>query len=324
MSDFWKDQLVIVTGGCGFVGSHLVELLQAEGARVEILDDGSRGQNKPKGVKIYPYDAANGDACERVFAGAFAVFNLAASVAGVTYNQGHHMEMFYRNLDLQTVPVVASEVCKVPHFLQVSSVCVYGEDANAPAQENYLGNALTAANDGYSWSKRMGERVIGWSNLPHYVIVRPSNIFGPRDYFDDKAHVIPALIKKALAEGDAIEVFGTGHEIREFLYVEDAARGMMHALQTGMHGEAYNLGTNGNTAVSIEQLIATIQRIIRDRKKLLVSSEYHKPLLFSNEFDPGDSERWSDCKKIKHLGWSHQVTLEEGLHKTISWYLGKA
>lgn len=314
MSDFWKDQLVIVTGGCGFVGSHLVELLLNAGANVEILDDGSRGQNKPKGVKLYPYDATNGGACERVFTGAFAVFNLAASVAGVTYNQGHHIEMFSRNLDLQTVPVVASEVCKVPHFLQVSSVCVYGEDANAPSQENYLGNDLTAANDGYSWSKRLGERVIGWSVLPHYVIVRPSNIFGPRDYFDDKSHVIPALIKKALAEGDTIEVYGTGREIREFLYVEDAARGMMHALQTGMHGEAYNLGTNGNTAVPIAQLIAMIQDIIGS----------NKTLLFSNEFDPGDSERWSDAKKINHLGWRQQITLEEGLHKTISWYLGKA
>jgi nucleoside-diphosphate-sugar epimerase len=313
MSDFWKDQLVIVTGGCGFVGSHLVEMLQAEGANVQILDDGSRGQHKPAGVKIYPYDAANTAACERVFAGAFAVFNLAASVAGVTYNQGHHIEMFKHNLDLQTAPVLAAEVCEVPHFLQVSSVCVYGEDANAPARENYIGSEPTAANDGYSWSKRLGERVVGWSDLPHYVIVRPSNIFGPRDYFDDKAHVIPALIKKALAEGDTIEAYGTGREIREFLYVTDAARGMLHALQTGTHGEAYNLGSNGTTAVSIAQLIAMIQDIVGVNKKVFFSSEY----------DPGDSGRWSNAEKVNRLGWVQQVTLEEGLHKTISWYLEK-
>lgn len=334
VADFYAGQKVVVTGGAGFVGYHLVKALVAAGARVWVIDNFVRGQNtlpEPtffgcghwrSGNPIYwKVDiAANEDACYDSFMDAFAVFNLAATVAGVTYNQENHQGMFHENMQLQTIPVMMAQETEVPHFLQISSVCVYGEDANHPAVEDALGGEPTGANAGYSWAKRMGEKVALWSAIPHLVIVRPSNIYGPRDYFDERAHVIPALIKKCL-EDETIEVYGTGREMREFIYVEDAARGMMAALARGEHREVYNLGTNGRTQISIGDLLEVI------REYLYIGGNdqvIHKPVEFSRRYDPGDNQRWSICDKAEAMGWQAEVDMYEGIKKTVEWYLEAA
>jgi nucleoside-diphosphate-sugar epimerase len=307
---FWTDKKAIVTGGAGFVGSHLVELLLAAEAHVVVLDDFSRGSTKVKGATYHHVDVE----CERAspfYQGAFAVFNLAALVAGVIYNQKNHLLMYEQNMRLLTTPLIAAEQAGVQRFLQVSSVCVYAPEYLTPCKEAYgLEGQPTKANEGYSWAKRMGEYAALWASIPHVSIVRPSNIYGPRDYFDGRAHVIPALIKKALGD-DQIVVNGTGNEYREFLYVEDAARGMMHVLEHGEHGQAYNLGTGGDTCVPTRVLTKMIQQ---------ASATEHKPVIFSAEHDAGDSKRFSDCSMIRALGWHHEIGLEEGLAKTVEWF----
>lgn len=311
---FWDNQQVIVTGGAGFVGSHLVELLLDAGARVHVVDDYSRGDNFMAGALYHECDATDREQlqiiCDNIRPS--AIFNLAAAVAGVIYNQSNHLEMYDRNMRLQTVPVQVAERLGVQRFLQVSSVCVYSPDDNHPCQEQYGQRGTpTKANEGYSWSKRMGEHVAAWSKIPHVVIVRPSNVFGPRDYFDDKAHVIPALIQKALTQ-DVIEVNGTGKEQREFIFVKDIAAGMMFALEHGADREAYNVGTHGDTCLSIGSLMTMIQR---------ETGTLHKPVKFSSTHDAGDLARWSDCSKIHALGWQHKIGMMEGLRQTVNWYL---
>lgn len=304
---FWTEKKVIVTGGAGLVGSYLVELLLSAGATVAVFDDFSRGMNRIKGAHYFRVDAGNPESTA-IYKGFDAVFNLAAHVAGVIYNQHNHLEMFERNIRLLTAPLLAAQQAGVPHFLQASSVCVYAPENLTPCREDKGQEGQpTAANEGYSLAKRLGEQAAKWSQIPHVVTVRPSNIYGPRDYFDERAHVIPALIKKALAS-DTINVNGTGNEYREFLYVEDAARGMMHALEHGAHGEAYNLGTHGDTCVPVRVLVKMIQQ---------TTETEGKPVLFSTEHDAGDSKRYSDCTKMHDLGWKHQVGLEEGLEKTV-------
>lgn len=307
---FWTDKKVIVTGGAGFVGSHLVELLLEAEAHVVVLDDFSRGSTRIQGASYFRADAGS-ERSQVFYQGAFAVFNLAAQVAGVIYNQKNHLEMFERNMRLLSAPMLAAERAGVGHFLQVSSVCVYSSEHLTPCEESRGRDGQpTVANEGYSWAKRMGERVALWSKVPHVVTVRPSNIYGPRDYFDERAHVIPALIKKATGN-EQIIVNGTGNEYREFLFVEDAARGMMHALEHGAHGEAYNLGTHGDTCVPMRILTKMIQQ---------ATDTEQKPVVFSAEHDAGDAKRYSDCSKIHALGWKHRAGLEEGLGKTIEWF----
>lgn len=316
MSNFYKDKKVIVTGGAGFIGSHLVNKLLARGAHVVVIDDHSRGRNTNEKVEAFSasIEYYNGTHLKNIFRDAFAVFNLAAAVTGVLFNQSHHAYMFRENVEPLRLAVQIAELCHAPHFLQVSSVCVYGEGYTSPCDDTKeLIGEPTKANSGYAHAKRMGEKFVEWSNLEHAVIVRPSNIYGPCDYFDQEtAHVIPALIRKCI-EDDEVEVYGTGQEVREFLYVEDAARGMLHALEYGEHREAYNLGTNawGGAIVKIEQLAKTIMTILG----------VDKPIRFSNEFDAGDNLRWSCANKLANLGWSHETDLLEGLERTIEWYL---
>lgn len=296
------------------MGSALVSLLLEAGAYVTVLDDFSRGLNVRPGAHYMTGDAGDLGTCLRAFRDADAVFNLAATVAGVIYNRTHHVEMFGKNLRLQMVSPLAAAQMKVPRFLQVSSVCVYTPDHNHPCLEEWghVGEPVSA-NAGYAWSKRMGEHVARWAGLQHLVIARPSNIYGPRDYFDDKAHVIPALIKKALDPSvEAVHLHGSGNEVREFLYVEDAARGMAHVLANGAAGAVYNLGTGGRTAVPIQALVREIMHL----------AGVKKPVVTSPDADSGDPARWSDCTRIEATGWQAEVSLADGLAETIRWYRG--
>lgn len=310
---FWQDKQVIVTGGAGLLGSQLVPLLLSAGARVLVLDDLSRGAFFDMRAEIKRVDAGEIRALTGYFKEAYAVFNLAAHVAGVIYNQKNHAEMYERNARLQTAPVIAALRMNVQRFIQVSSVCVYAPEHQSPCKEEYgqIGEPHEA-NNGYAWAKRVGERVTEWAHLPHAVIVRPANMYGPRDYFDQRAHVIPALIKKTLHE-DTVKLHGSGDEVREFLYVQDAAKGILHLAEYGRHGEAYNLGTNGDsqTCVSMRRLAELIQ----------VACGVEKPIVTTGG-NAGDPLRWTDCRKVQATGWQHSTSLAEGLKQTVEWYKG--
>lgn len=315
MTDFYKDQNIVVLGGAGFVGRHLCRALESRGAVVYVIDNLSRHESQ-KFIGLSTKEWPNIDirlgspalANTLKHINPFGVFDLAAAVANVEYNQKHHNQMFLDNIQLQTIPVMVCERLGVPHYLQVSSVCVYGADANAPAVEDNLGGEPVGANAGYSWAKRMGERAVEWSNLQHAVIVRPSNIYGPGDWYDERAHVIPKLIK-GYHEGTA-KIFGGGKSIREFLYVEDAAQGMLHALEFGADKGAYNLGSN-ELPISMADLHAIV--------RLLIGRGYFAPDVPA-EFDQGDDMRFSDCNKVSFLEWSAQTSLEVGLKRTIEAY----
>lgn len=313
MTDFWQGKRVCVMGGAGFLGSHLVEQLLARQARVCIIDNHERGHNAYPGTLLYKLDIIK----NKSFGPALAefepevVFNLAATVAGVLYNQTHNAEMYADNMALQSIPVQACSMLQTPRFVQISSVCVYApEFASGALEENGQAGEPVQANNGYAWAKRMGERVVLWSDLPHAVIMRPSNMYGPRDYFDDRAHVIPALIKKCLFD-DVIKVHGTGREEREFLYVEDAARGLLAAAEYGRNREVYNLGTNGRTKTTIAMLVSLIQEL---------TLMQDKPVEFTGG-DAGDKARWSVCRKARNdLNFESTRPLISGLIETIKWY----
>jgi len=316
---FWTDKRVVVTGARGFVGSFLVDLLIEQGANVVGMDTQVRGHNHNSYAKYL--DPRQSDVtiqgnCGAAFRDADVVFNLAAHVGGLYHNISHQSEMFWGNMQCLVPPALAAARANVPVYLDVSTVCIYADDCNDPALEMW-GHLKEPeqGNAGYAWAKRMGERACHWAfedSHTRYVIVRPTNIYGPRDYFDSTAHVIPALIRKFTDGRETVEVFGGGQR-REFLYVEDAARGMMAVAEKGARGEAYNLGTGGETQVSIGELAEMIARF----------AEFHGVIDFTNELPTGDRSRSTTSNKAHELGWRHKVGLQEGLIRTIGWWKGQ-
>ena len=301
------------------VGQHLVRKLVNVGSDVYVIDDLSRGSAKVEGAKYILGDASSPHTCEWAFRGfslksepVWAVFNLAASVAGVLHNMNHHHEMFHSNVMLQTVPVAVADSIGVPNFLQVSSVCIYPPEHNAPSREQYgWSGDPHPANAGYAWAKRMGELAVKWSSIERPIIVRPSNIYGVGDYFDERAHVIPALIKRATSE-DVLTVYGSRAVSREFIYVSDAAEGMMAALARGKPKTEYNIGCFGENVVTMEELAHLV---------LHATEQTGKPVVFDDKLGGGDNARWADCTRAReHLGWAHRVPIESGLRRTYEWY----
>ena len=313
---YWTDKNVVVTGGRGFVGSFLVDMLIEAGARVTGMDTQVRGHNHNSHAHYTEErisDVRIQGNCGSTFRNADVVFNLAAHVGGLYYNMAHQAEMFWGNMQVLSSPALAAAEVRVPVYLQVSTVCVYPPDHNNPALERWGHTGLPEqGNAGYAWAKRMGERVCHWAfegTSTRYVIVRPTNIYGPRDYFDDSAHVIPALIHKFTDGRDIVEVYG-GKQQREFIYVEDIARGMMAVAEHGARGQVYNLGTDGETKIAIEDLAQMIQ---------LLTNHYGR-IRFSTDVPTGDQARYTDSSRAHALGWHHVVDLEEGLRRTIEWW----
>lgn len=319
MSDFWQGKRVAVTGGAGMIGSQLVALLVEAGARVTVIDNLSRGRRENLAGLEYEFcyaDLDNVFNCQAIV-GQDAVFNLAARVAGMHYNRGHHAEMFRENLLLQIMPLWAAAMWRVPLFLQCSTVCVYPRDIPFPVTEEW-GNIgePEPTNLGYGLAKRMGEyyaRVLHEEGKIKVAISRFSNCYGPRDYFDyGTSHVIPALIRRTL-EDEEVRVYGTGNQVREFLYSVDAAKGAMLLLEHYAEGKPVNIGTP-NARISVGELAKLIQKVLG----------VEKPIFFDVSIPDGYPKRGCDCSLLEKVtGWCPKTGLVEGLSSTVEWYLGR-
>lgn len=307
-----------VLGGAGFVGSHLVDMLTSGEERVIVFDDYSHPINyRNKYAEYYTYNVAN---ISEVRAGFLRfevdiVYNLAAAVAGIYHNIDHQLFMYASNINVLTNPLLAAAHAGVKKFLQVSSVCVYDpgyqEDRGGVLEKFGLEGTPQPANAGYAEAKRDGERAALWeSNIPHVVIVRPSNIVGPRDHFDDRAHVIPALIKRVVHD-DVLRVYGNPGYSREFIHVEDVALGMISALTHGKHKETYNIGSG--EVITIEALARLIVSIHADK------TGEHKNIEWAGG-EGGDPYRLSNCDKINKLGWKAERSIKEAVYDTYNYY----
>lgn len=319
-SSFWQNKKVLVTGGCGFVGSHVTEKMVANGAIVTILDHirPKKLENinsvKDK-VKLVNGNIEDLETCQMACKNQDVVINMAARVGGIEYNRAHQGSILRENLLIACNIMEAARLAKVDRFLQVSSACVYPRDAVIPTPESEgFRDEPEPTNGGYGWGKRMGE-LLGRYYTEEYGmnigIVRPYNCYGPRDHFDPQvSHVIPALIKRVFDGENPLVVWGSGNQTRAFLYVEDVVEGIMLTVEKNCVSDPINLGTEEE--VSIKELIEMILKISGQKRKVV----------FDTSKPDGSLRRNSDNTKAKEkIKFIAKTRLAEGLKKTIDWYI---
>jgi len=322
MSSFWKNKKVLVTGGAGFIGSHLVEILVAADADVTVPVRSLKGKSRyldsqcPQ-IKVVDADLMDFNSCLKLTEGQDVVMNLAATVGGIEFNLQRPAFIFRENLQVFMNVIEAARCCAVERLLVTSSACVYPRFCSIPTPEDEgFKERPEPSNEGYGWAKRM-EEFLGMAYLREYgtqvAIARPYNAYGPRDNFDpSSSHVIPALIRRIVGGENPLIVWGDGSQSRSFLYVTDFARGLMEVAEKYAVGDAVNIGSDE------EVTIADLSRMIVELSGTDASIEFDtsKPM--------GQPRRKCDTAKAKaNVGYESKVPLREGLAKTIDWYRGE-
>ncbi len=319
MMNFWQNKKVLVTGGAGFIASHVVEKLLERGALVSVLDNLQNGKVENLHEVKDKIEFIKGDCTDKVIAenacgGKEIVLNLAARVGGIEYNRTHQATMLRDNLLIGTVMLEAARKAGVERFLVVSSACVYPRDCSIPTPESegFL-DEPEPTNGGYGWAKRMAEK-LGMYYADEFGmkvgIVRPYNCYGPRDHFGkETSHVIPALIKRVIDGENPVNVWGSGNQTRAFLYVEDLAEGMISAIEKYPVPDPINLGTDEE--ISIKDLV---ERIIK------INGKSNKTEFDTSKPDGSPRRNSDNSKALEKLNFKSKISLEEGLRLTIEWY----
>lgn len=304
----WPAQRVVVTGGGGFFGSHVVDVLRTRGcASISV----------PRSAEV---DLRDREAVHRLFDAArpTLVLHLAATVGGIGANHAEPGRFFYDNAIMGIEVVEAARRHGVAKLVMVGTACSYPRDAATPVREDALWDGYPEpTNAPYGVAKR-ALVVQCQAYRQQYgldaIVVVPTNLYGPRDHFaPETSHVIPALIRKcveARRRGErAIVGWGSGNPSRDFLYVEDAAAGLVLAAERYESPEPVNLGTGRET--TIRELAATIARLAR----------YEGEIRWDASRPDGQPRRALDASRaLAAFGFRATTPLEDGLKRTIDWY----
>lgn len=304
-------QRIIITGGSGFLGSHLVEKFVGQGMpRANIFVPRRQDYDLR-----YERDVMT---MFRDFPGADQVIHLAANVGGIGYNMENPAALFYDNLMMGTFMIEQARLFGIRKFVAVGTICAYPKFTPVPFREDDLWNGYPEeTNAPYGLAKKMMlvqaqacRQQHGWNAI--YLL--PVNLYGPRDNFNPaSSHVIPALIKKihdaTVLSQPFIEVWGTGSASREFLFVEDAAEGLFLAAQNYDKGDPVNLGSG--MEITIRQLVETLCRLMG----------YTGEVRWDNTKPDGQPRRCLDVSRAeREFGFKAKTGFEEGLRRTIEWY----
>lgn len=305
-SSYFAGKRVVVTGGSGFLGRHVVAELKQHGAH-DIF------------IPQYPeYDLRTMEACKKVVKGADVIIHLAAHVGGIGLNQEKPGELFYDNLIMGTLLIEAARQANVGKFVTIGTICAYPKFTPVPFKEEDLWNGYPEETNAPYGIAKKALLVQGQAYRQQYdmncIFLLPVNLYGPFDNFDPRSsHVIPALIKKVQKaiddKADHIEAWGTGSASREFLFVEDAARGIVMATESYDSGEPVNLG-------------AGFEITIKNLTELICKQMGFKGTI---QWDPskpdGQPRRMLDTSRAtKGFGFTAETKFEDGLQKTIDWY----
>jgi GDP-L-fucose synthase len=306
---FWTDKKILITGGSGFLGSHLVQEVRRRGARQVAT---------PRSREYDLRDHEQVKACLRDIR-PDVIIHLAAVVGGIGANRAHPGSFFYDNAAMGLHLMEEARRDGIAKMTVVGTICAYPKFTPVPFRESELWNGYPEeTNAPYGLAKKM-MLVQGQAYRQEYgfnsIYLLPVNLYGPGDNFDpDSSHVIPALIRKALEarESGAREMvcWGTGSATREFLYVTDCARAIALATEKYNGAEPVNLGSG--MEISIRDLSTTIARACGFEGRIVWDST--KP--------DGQPRRCLDTTRAtEQFGFKAEVPFEQGLRETVAWYL---
>lgn len=299
----WERRRVVVTGGVGFLGRHVVSQL------------------KEKCDFVFPVDREEYDLRETSYVVELLkntnpdiIIHLSAAVGGIGANQANPGKFFYDNMMMGLNIMEQARQYGVLKVVNVGSSCCYPKDLTPPFKEENLWGGNPEKNVApYAWAKKM-LLVMGQGYREQYgfnsIFLMPTNIYGPDDHFDlETSHVVPALIRKFSEGKDIVEVWGTGTATREFIHVEDCARAIIMAAQKYEKPEPVNIGTGKE--VSIEVLVEMIRTFTKFKGTVVWNSG--KP-------DGKPRSSFDVSRAEKEFGFKAEIPLEIGLIETIRWY----
>jgi GDP-L-fucose synthase len=305
---FWKNTRVMVTGGHGFLGKHVVARLIEHGAR-KIFVPRSRD-----------FDLRTGDGIQRALDAGQPniILHLAATVGGIGANRENPGTYFYENAIMGIQLMEQARLAKIDKFVTIGTVCSYPKFTPVPFKEDDLWNGYPEeTNAPYGVAKKallvQGQAYRQQFNFNSIHLI-PVNLYGPGDNFDPKSsHVIPALIKKCVDARQNnepyIEVWGTGSASREFIYVEDAAEGIVLGAERYNGADPVNLGVGAE--ITIRNLVTTIARL----------TGFNGDIRWDATRPDGQPRRALNTARAReYFGFASGTPFEEGLERTIKWY----
>lgn len=303
-----KGKKILVTGGAGFLGNHVVRKLLHKGASKENIII-------PRSQK---YDLRKKEDCQHVVKNIDVVLHLAANVGGIGYNQLNPGTLFYDNILMGAHLMEEARNANVKKFIALGTVCAYPKLTPVPFKEEYLWDGYPEeTNAPYGLAKKM-LLVQAQAYRQQYgfnaIYLLPVNLYGPGDNFNpESSHVIPALIRKFIEakqnKESTVIVWGTGKATREFLYVEDAADAIIMATEKYNKPDPINIGSSFE--ISIKDLAELIKKIVGFKGEIYWDTT--KP--------DGQPRRKLDTQKAeREFGFKSSTDFETGLAKTIKWY----
>lgn len=316
---YWRGKRVVVTGGGGFIGSHVVERLLPVAASVVVP---TRGPDVPlhlrhlgDAVELVHGDLRDSSVAMRACQGADVVMMLAAIVGGIEYNMAHQGSVFRDNIGVYLATLEAARLQGVSRVLVTSSACVYPRFCKLPTPESEgFEGRPEPTNEGYGWAKRM-EEFLGGAYANEFgmsiAVARPYNAYGPRDNFDPaSSHVIPALVRKAFdPHTSEVVVWGSGQQSRSFLYVTDFADGLLRITERAPDAEPTNVGADEETT------IGHVARVLADL------AGTGKTVRFDTSKPEGQPRRHCDTTRLEQqYDFRARVPLEDGLRKTVEYF----
>jgi nucleoside-diphosphate-sugar epimerase len=314
-SKFYKNKNVLVTGGDGFIGSHLTEFLIKAGSKVTVVGKKSIPKNSQtnNGCNYIKTNLTELRECKKLVKDFDIVFQLAGIAGSIEYSAAHHGTLFTKNSMINLNMLEAAKESSVNFYQYLSSGGVYPSKKTQLKEDEGFQNNPESSHFGYGWAKRLGElqcKTFSDEFGMKISVIRPDNTYGPRDNFDlTQSRVIPSLIYKTFELNKDLQVWGSGNQKRTFVYVKDLIKGMLLGLEKFPKPDPINISSG--TEVSIKELVKMIIKI----------STKEMNIIFDKSKPESNCTRSMDISKAtKLLKYYPEWSLEEGLEETIKWY----